>query len=110
MMAAMTNRPETLLQRLTLDPTRAERVTHVEHVPARSGRSAEWPVWVPQLLVDRLALTGVTAPWTHQAQAADLAHGGQSVVLEVRDTGVGIEDATKDLLAALDAGAEALDL
>ena len=77
----MTARPETLLQRLLLDPTRAERVTHVEHVPARTGRRTDWPVWVPQLLVDRLGLQGVPAPWEHQAQAADLARGGQSVVV-----------------------------
>jgi DEAD/DEAH box helicase domain-containing protein len=70
-----------LLQRLLLDPTRRERVTHVEHVPARTGRRADWPVWVPQLLVDRLGLQGVPAPWEHQAQAADLARGGQSVVV-----------------------------
>ncbi len=74
-------RPETLLQRLLLDPARAGRVTHVEHVPAREGRRAAWPVWVPQLLVDRLALQGVPGPWEHQATAADLAHGGQSVVI-----------------------------
>ncbi|MDX6219234.1 MAG: box helicase protein, partial [Frankiales bacterium] len=70
-----------LLQRLLLDPTRRDRVTHVEHVPARVGRRADWPVWVPPLLIDRLALQGVPAPWEHQAQAADLARGGQSVVI-----------------------------
>jgi DEAD/DEAH box helicase domain-containing protein len=77
----MTTRPETLLQRLLQDPTRAERVTHVEHVPAREGRRVDWPVWVPQLLTDRLALQGVPAPWEHQAAAADLARGGDSVVI-----------------------------
>ncbi|MGB8649942.1 MAG: DEAD/DEAH box helicase [Mycobacteriales bacterium] len=77
----MSTRPETLLQRLLLDPTRAARVTHVEHVPAREGRRTDWPVWVPQLLVDRLGLQGVPAPWEHQALAADLARGGQSVVV-----------------------------
>ena len=70
-----------LLQRLLLDPTRAHRITHVEHVPARVGRPAAWPLWVPQLLLDRLALQGVTAPWEHQTLAADLAHGGASVVI-----------------------------
>lgn len=73
--------PATLLQRLLLDPTRAERVTHVEHVPARVGRPAAWPEWVPELLTDRLRLQGVDAPWEHQVLAADLARGGQSVVL-----------------------------
>ena len=77
----MTASPQTLLQRLVLDPSRAERVTHVEHVPARAGRSTDWPAWVPPLLVDRLALAGVPAPWEHQAQAADLAWGGTSVVV-----------------------------
>ncbi|MDX6217593.1 MAG: box helicase protein, partial [Frankiales bacterium] len=72
---------DSLLHRLLLDPTRRERVTHVEQVPARAGRRAEWPVWVPPLLVDRLALQGVPAPWEHQAQAADLARGGDSVVI-----------------------------
>ena len=70
-----------LLDRLLLDPSRRERVTHVELVPPREGRRAAWPVWVPQLLLDRLALAGVPAPWEHQAQAADLARGGASVVI-----------------------------
>jgi DEAD/DEAH box helicase domain-containing protein len=70
-----------LLSRLLVDPGKRERVTHVERVPARTGRPADWPVWVPQLLLDRLALQGVSAPWEHQAQAADLARGGSSVVI-----------------------------
>ncbi|MCU1589037.1 MAG: box helicase domain protein [Frankiales bacterium] len=73
--------PETLLRRLVRDPSRAERITHVEHVPARAGRPADWPAWVPQLLVDRLQHLGVAAPWEHQAVAADLARGGSSVVV-----------------------------
>jgi DEAD/DEAH box helicase domain-containing protein len=73
--------PETLLGRLLRDPARAERVTHVEHVPPRVGRRAEWPAWVPPLLVDRLGHLGVPAPWEHQAAAADLARGGSSVVI-----------------------------
>ncbi len=71
----------TLLDRLLLDPAKRERVTHVEHVPSRIGRPAAWPDWVAPLLVDRLALQGVTAPWEHQAAAADLARDGQSVVI-----------------------------
>jgi DEAD/DEAH box helicase domain-containing protein len=75
------SRAESLLDRLRLDPTRAERVTHVEHVPARTGRRADWPVWADPLLVSRLQLAGVERPWEHQVQAADLAHGGESVVV-----------------------------
>ncbi len=77
----MSNRSESLLARLVLDPTRAERVTHVEHVPARVGRHAEWPVWAAPLLVDRLRLAGVERPWEHQVAAAELARGGTSVVV-----------------------------
>jgi DEAD/DEAH box helicase domain-containing protein len=70
-----------LLARLLRDPTRAARVTHVEHVPPREGHRVPWPGWVPPLLVDRLALAGVPEPWEHQAQAADLARSGQHVVV-----------------------------
>jgi len=71
----------TLLSRLVLDPSRADRVTHVEHVAARTGRTADWPDWADPLLVDRLRLAGVERPWEHQVQAASLAHGGSSVVV-----------------------------
>ncbi|HEY7487698.1 MAG TPA: DEAD/DEAH box helicase [Streptosporangiaceae bacterium] len=69
------------LGRLIADPTRRDRVTHVEIVPAREGRRAGWPSWVPQLLIDRLALADIPAPWEHQAAAAELAHEGTSVIL-----------------------------
>jgi len=56
-------------------------VTHVEHVPARSGRHADWPGWAAPLLVQRWQAAGVAAPWEHQAQAAELVWAGRSVVL-----------------------------
>jgi DEAD/DEAH box helicase domain-containing protein len=77
----VSSRPDTLLARLLLDASRSERVTHVEHVPARPGRQADWPDWVDQQRVDRLRLAGVERPWEHQVQAAELAHGGSSVVV-----------------------------
>ncbi len=77
----MSSRPDTLLARLLADPSRRERVTHVEHVPARTGRRADWPAWADPLLVERLRLAGVERPWEHQVQAAELAHGGSSVVV-----------------------------
>lgn len=63
------------------DPSRRDRLTHVEHLPARPGESVDWPAWVPDLLRSRLALRGVTAPWRHQAEAAELAWSGQDVVV-----------------------------
>ncbi len=71
----------TLLDRLLIDPAKAGRVTHVQHVAARTGRQSEWPTWVAPLLVDRLALAGVPAPWEHQVAAAELAWSGRSVVV-----------------------------
>ncbi|MDX6204555.1 MAG: box helicase protein [Frankiales bacterium] len=61
--------------------SRAEHVTHVEQVPARAARTTDWPAWVSPLVVDRLRLAGVAAPWTHQAQAASLAWSGRSTVV-----------------------------
>ncbi|WP_242625303.1 DEAD/DEAH box helicase [Krasilnikovia cinnamomea] len=56
-------------------------MTHVERVAAREGRPAPWPGWTPAALRDALAARGITAPWEHQAAAAELAHGGNHVVL-----------------------------
>jgi DEAD/DEAH box helicase domain-containing protein len=73
--------PNAALRRLLADPSRRTRVTHVETVPARTGRHADWPSWAPRIVVDRLALNGITAPWEHQAAAASLAHDGTSVII-----------------------------
>ncbi|POM26495.1 ski2-like helicase [Actinomadura rubteroloni] len=69
------------LDRLLADPSRRARVTHVEHVPARPGRSAAWPDWAPEVLVGRLAAAGIEAPWKHQVTAAEHARAGRSVIL-----------------------------
>ncbi|RSN70165.1 DEAD/DEAH box helicase [Actinomadura sp. WAC 06369] len=69
------------LDRLLADPTRRDRITHVERVPAREGRRTPWPSWAPPLLVERLAAAGVDAPWEHQAAAAEHARAGRSVII-----------------------------
>lgn len=78
-MAAQRSSPP--LDRLLADPARRDRITHVENVPARQGRRAEWPAWSPALLVERLAAAGIEAPWEHQAAAAEHAHAGRSVII-----------------------------
>ena len=70
-----------LLGRLTASPRYASQVTHVEHVPARSGRTAEWPGWVAPLLVDRLRVAGIAAPYEHQVAVAEHARAGRNVVV-----------------------------
>jgi DEAD/DEAH box helicase domain-containing protein len=76
--------PDELLGRLLGgDP---EPLTHVERVPARDGVAAPWPDWVTPALRAALANRGITAPWTHQATAANLAHTGEHVIVS---TGTG---------------------
>ena len=73
---------QTLLDRLLAGtPPGEEPLTHVEHLPARAAVIAPWPQWVPDLLRARLAERGIAGLWSHQAEAADLAHGGTSVVI-----------------------------
>ncbi len=40
-----------------------------------------WPEWVGELLVSRLRNQGVEGLWEHQAEAAELAHRGQNVII-----------------------------
>ena len=73
-------RPAELLHRLGTRSGRSP-VTHVEQVPARPGRPAPWPEWVPPPVLTALAARGITAPWEHQVSAAELGHAGNHVVL-----------------------------
>jgi DEAD/DEAH box helicase domain-containing protein len=72
--------PDALLKRLVAGRTDSP-VTHVEQVPARAARFAEWPDWTPKLLVEAVGERGVDAPWEHQVAAAEAAYAGRSVVL-----------------------------
>ncbi len=54
---------------------------HAVRLPARAGRTAPWPDWVPPPIRDTFVDHGVRAPWTHQGLAAELAHAGQDVVV-----------------------------
>src|SRR4051794_30462321 len=69
------------LERLLLPAGRAERVTHVERIPAQAARTALWPQWVPDLVVTRLQGAGIEEPWTHQVEAAEAPWAGRSVVV-----------------------------
>ncbi|MEU4830542.1 DEAD/DEAH box helicase [Streptosporangium sp. NPDC023615] len=56
-------------------------MTHVEHVPARQAGDVRWPEWVDQRLVTRWANHGISGLWPHQAEAAELLHRGQNVII-----------------------------
>jgi DEAD/DEAH box helicase domain-containing protein len=70
--------PAALILRLGAE---SGRLVHVEHIPARAGQRAAWPGWVPTEVAERFAAAGVTAPWAHQAVAADHARRGQNVII-----------------------------
>ena len=79
---AGTERARRLLHRVTAGiPDEADPVTHVAELPAREARHAEWPSWADERVLSALRSGGVERPWTHQAEAASLAHGGQHVVV-----------------------------
>jgi DEAD/DEAH box helicase domain-containing protein len=57
------------------------RLTYVTTLPGRAGQHADWPGWVPAELLSALSDAGIAAPWLHQAESADLARSGQSVII-----------------------------
>jgi DEAD/DEAH box helicase domain-containing protein len=71
-----------LLASLLAGTAEEERpVTHVHAVPVRERRTLPWPDWVGPDLRERLQARGVTTPYRHQVEAAELAHAGRHVVV-----------------------------
>ncbi|WP_101395065.1 DEAD/DEAH box helicase [Phycicoccus duodecadis] len=60
---------------------RADRLVHVEHIPARPARLAQWPAEVSPAVLAALLGAGIERPWSHQREALDLVHAGEHVVL-----------------------------
>jgi DEAD/DEAH box helicase domain-containing protein len=60
---------------------RPPSLLHVAEMPARAARSAQWPSWVHPEVLATLRDQGIAVPWSHQVQAADLAHAGRDVVV-----------------------------
>jgi DEAD/DEAH box helicase domain-containing protein len=54
---------------------------HVAELPARHGRQQPWPTWVEPEVLRAFTDRGVSSPWAHQVQAANLAHAGRHVVI-----------------------------
>ncbi|RII13081.1 ATP-dependent RNA helicase SrmB [Streptomyces sp. YIM 130001] len=73
--------PQTVLDRLAAGGDRAARITHTEHLPPRAGRHAVWPHRIRPEVVAAVQKAGIADPWAHQAQAAELALDGRSVVV-----------------------------
>jgi DEAD/DEAH box helicase domain-containing protein len=62
-------------------PAGESPLTHVSDLPQRPAGFAEWPDWAAEPVVTALRGTGVTRPWRHQRDAAELAWTGHNVVL-----------------------------
>lgn len=54
---------------------------HVAELPARSGKPHDWPEWAEPDVVRAFVDRGITSPWSHQFEAAQLAHAGRHVVV-----------------------------
>ncbi len=77
----VSDRPGTLLDVLLAGGRRADRLTHVEHLPGRPGQHADWPGWADASLVAGYRSMGVERPWAHQVEAAEAAWSGRHVAL-----------------------------
>jgi DEAD/DEAH box helicase domain-containing protein len=67
--------------RILGDGARSGKLTHLEHVPASSGRRVDWPAWAAPEVVKAFEAAGVPGPWAHQAAAADHAAAGRNVII-----------------------------
>ena len=97
------NRWEPVLQRLWRDHTRTSQVTHVESLTSSPGVREDWPGWVSPAVVERMVESGMPEPWSHQVRAANLAHGGNNVIIA---TGTASGKSLGFLLPAAEAVAE----
>ena len=95
----------TVIDRMGFD--RTECIRHRRVLPARSGEPVPWPDFVTSQIA--AAFSGITAPWRHQAEAAELAHAGIPVIVA---TGTASGKSLAYLLPALasiEAGSHAPD-
>jgi len=60
---------------------RDESLVHLRELPARTTEPGPFPEDVPEILVDRLGLIGVTGLYGHQRTALDLVRSGRNVIV-----------------------------
>ncbi|ACU34252.1 DEAD/DEAH box helicase [Actinosynnema mirum] len=78
----MANQGRRLLDRVLAGvPLGEAPLTHAEELPGQDAREVPWPSWAAPEVVSALVERGVPAPWSHQAQAAELAWSGRDVVV-----------------------------
>nr|WP_290126587.1 DEAD/DEAH box helicase [Cutibacterium avidum] len=57
------------------------QVVHVDHRDAASGRTCEWPSWLPEDCRKAVEKAGISHPWEHQALLAELAKAGHHTAI-----------------------------
>ncbi|MFD1505411.1 DUF1998 domain-containing protein [Georgenia yuyongxinii] len=70
-----------LVNLLRATGARDGRLVHLEQLPAREGRRADWPTWADPDVVAGYRRMGVSAPWEHQVTAAEAAWAGRHTVI-----------------------------
>ena len=73
--------PQAFLDRLTADPAAAECLVHVRDLPANAPTVLPFPEGLPDVLVSRLGLLGITGLYPHQAAGLEAVRAGRDVVL-----------------------------
>ena len=66
-----------MAERLAADPRSVGRIS----LPARAGRTADWPTWLHPDVRRAYEERGIARPWHHQVRTADLAWAGQHVLV-----------------------------
>lgn len=56
-------------------------VIHIDHREASAGRPGQWPAWLGRAQREAFAEHGITAPWEHQVEVAELMHAGNHVAV-----------------------------
>ena len=73
--------PQRFLDQLTADPDRAHCLAHVEELPARPAVLRPFPEDLPQVLIARLGLLGITGLYPHQLEGLEALRTGRDVLL-----------------------------
>lgn len=70
-----------VLSALTERTGRDQRLLHLEVLPPRNPQYADWPAWTHPDVRSAVESAGVSAPWSHQVEAAELVWTGRHVVM-----------------------------
>lgn len=69
------------LERLRKAPDLGPHVARWHREPARPAIAADFPDWTPVPVLDAYRAAGIERLWSHQREAADLAHAGRHVAV-----------------------------